>query len=249
MISEKIFASEFSGFWAEALPFLTPRAIAELNLSATTMSDGRREWMKPLAGSGDNSNNDIIAETAFGLFAAAHTEGKAVMELLRAEPTLIQRIEKGAKTRVGALRREGYSRPRRVQLNTNEAVDLATRLETYFREYESESIIIQPRFKGCGILDSCYGDILAGKTLCEVKMVDRNLRSADIRQVLTYGALNYRSLQYAIDNVTILNPRRGLEFSFNIEDLVKRVSGTTASEFFHRVTTFLADFEAVHQPS
>lgn len=248
MISEKTFSNGFSGFWAESLPFLTPQAIAALNLSGTTMDDGRRDWMKPMTGSGDNSNNDVIAETAFGLFAESLKEGKVVVELCK-NSALIQRIEDSAKGRVFGLRREGAASPTRAHPNTSEAINLATRLETYFEDHPLESIVIQPRFKGCGILDSCYGDILAKKNLCELKMVNRNLRSADIRQVLAYCALNYRSSQYEIDSVTILNPRRGLEFSFGVEELAERASGKTASELFHQITTFLADFETVHQPS
>ena len=91
MISEKQFASEFSGFWTETLPFLTPQAIAELNLSGTSMGDGRREWMKPLAGSGDNSNNDVIAETAFGLFAESLKADTPIAKLLE-DTAIIQRI-------------------------------------------------------------------------------------------------------------------------------------------------------------
>jgi len=248
MISEKQFASEFSGFWSETLPFLTPQAIAELNLSGTAMSDGYREWMKPLAGSGDNSNNDVIAEIAFGLFAESLKEDKPIVKLLE-DAALVQRIEESAKSRVFGLRREAALRAHSTHPRTGEAIDLATRLETHFADYALDSIVIQPRFMGCGILDSCYGDILARKSLCEVKMVDRNLRSADIRQVLAYCALNYRSSQYEIDSVTILNPRRGLEFSFFVEDLAERASGKNASELFHHITTFLSDFETVHLPS
>lgn len=248
MISEKQFASAFSGFWAETLPFLTPQAIAELNLSGTSMGDGRREWMKPLAGSKDNSNNDVIAETAFGLFAESLKVDTPVAELLKDE-ALIKRIEKSAQGRIRGLRLEAASRTHSSPPRTDEAIDLATRLETYFEDYPLESIVIQPRFKGCGILDSCYGDILAKSILCEVKMVDRNLRSADIRQVLAYCALNYRSSQYEIRSVTILNPRRGVEFSFIVEELAERASGKNASELFHNITTFLSDFETVHHPS
>jgi len=248
MISEKQFANEFSGFWTETVPFLTPHTIAELNLSGTPMGGGRREWMKPLAGSGDNSNNDVIAETAFGLFAES-LKAEVPISKLREDAVLIQRIEDSAKGRVFGLRREVGGRAHSPQPRTSEAIDLATRLETYFEEYSLDSIVIQPMFKGCGILDTCYGDILARKTLCELKMVDRNLRSADIRQVLTYCALNYRSSQYEIESMTVLNPRRGLEFSFDVEELAEKASGKNASDLFHHITTFLADFETVHQPS
>lgn len=248
MISEKQFANEISGFWAETLPFLTPQVVAEMNLNRSTMGDGRKGWMKPLAKPGHNSNNDVVAETAFGLFAESLRTGTPVT-LLSQDSAILQRVEIDAMGRIGGLRREAGVQARRLSSNTNEAVILATRLETYFEDYPDESIVIQPRFKGCGILDSCYGDILARKSLCELKMVDRNLRSADIRQVLVYCALNYRSGQYSIDTVTILNPRRGLEFSFPVEELAERVSGQNASGLFHHITTFLSDFEAAHLPS
>ncbi len=248
MISEKQFASEFSGFWAETLPFLTPQAIAELNFNGATMGDGRREWMKPLAGSGDNSNNDVTAEIAFGLFAGS-LKMRAPLAELSEDAAFIRGVEEGAKGRVLGLRRETVLRTHSPQPPTVEAIELAVRLESYFGIYPLESIVMQPRFKGCGILDSCYGDILAGKSLFELKMVDRNLRSADIRQVLVYCALNYRSSQFEIDSVTILNPRRGSEFSFDLEELAERISGKNAAELFHHITTFLADFETVHKPS
>jgi hypothetical protein len=123
------------------------------------------------------------------------------------------------------------------------------RLESYFDDYSPNSILIQPRFRGCGILDSCYGDILGKKCLFELKMADRNLRSADVRQLLTYCALNHHSSQYEIESLAILNPRRGLEFAFQVEDLAQRASRKNASELFHGITSFLSDFERVHKPS
>jgi len=121
--------------------------------------------------------------------------------------------------------------------------------EFFAKEIQSGKIIIQPPFKGCGILNSCFGDVLASKCLCELKTVDRNLRSTDIRQVLIYSALNYKSKQYDIETVTILNPRRAVKFSFKVEALVARISRKTSTEVFHQITDFLSDFELMHQAS
>ena len=38
------------------------------------------------------------------------------------------------------------------------------------------------------------------------KTVERAIRSSDIRQLITYAALNYASQQYAIDKIGIFNP-------------------------------------------
>lgn len=249
MISEKKFAGGFAGFWAETIPFLTPEVIAEFNLRGTALTERRREWVKPLAGSGNSSNNDIIAETAFGLFAAASRQNKNVLALAR-DKALITEIRKNATERILGLR--GYWIVKQLDIKTpkDEIVELAKRLEDYFTCRRSERpIVVQPRFKGCGILDSCYGDLLTSECLYELKMVDRNLRSLDLRQVLIYCALNYRSRQYTFDKVAILNPRRGIEFRFTVEDLAGRVSGKTASELFHVITDFLCSFESMHQAS
>lgn len=248
MISEKTFSAEFSGFWAECLPFLTPQAIAELNLSGTVVGHSRREWMKPLSASEDSSNNDIIAETAFGLFAESLTKKVSVQKISN-DKTALREITKSAKARVLDLRREIAGKPQTTFPNINEAITLASRLEAYFRGFSKKSITVQPRFRGCGIVNSCYGDLLAKGKLIELKMVDRNLRSADIRQLLVYCALNHHSSQYKIDSVVILNPRRGLEFSFDVEEIADRASGKTSAELFHEITTFISDFETLHQPS
>ncbi len=249
MISEKEFASGFTGFWAECLPFLNPQVIAEFNLSGTALTEGRREWVKPLAGSGDSSNNDVVAEAAFGLFAASLKERRDVLTLAK-DKSLIRTIGDSAIERVLSLR--GYWMVKRHDLKTpiDEAVELAKRIEDYFgRRPTGHPIVVQPQFKGCGILNSCYGDLFAMDCLYELKMVERNLRSADLRQVLIYCALNYRSQQYVIDNVTVLNPRRGIEFRFSVEELAKRASGKTSSELFHQITDFLCNFETMHQAS
>jgi hypothetical protein len=249
MISEKEFAVGFAGFWSECLPFLTPQVVAEFNVIGTALTEGRREWVKPLAGSGDNSNNDVVAETAFGLFAASLKEGKDVLTLAR-DMAMIKAIGDSAIERILGLRGYWMAKRRQIDSPTDEAIELAKRLEDYFSAQPSEQlIVVQPQFKGCGILNSCYGDLHAAKCLYELKMVERNLRSADLRQVLIYCALNYRSQQYNIESVVVLNPRRGIEFRFAVEELAARAARKTSGELFHEITEFLCNFETAHQAS
>ena len=250
MISEKEFASGFPGFWSECLPFLTPQLVAEFNVKRTVVFDNSRVALKPLDSAGDNSQNDFVAETAFELFATAVKKGKEVL-VLAEDQKLLGDIASNSTARLLGLRVYWTSIKRKFPKNpTEEAIALATRIETFFaRDIESGQIIIQPPFKGCGILNSCFGDVLASRSLCELKTVDRNLRSTDIRQVLIYCALNYKSRQYDIGTVTILNPRRAVRFTFKVEALVARVSRRTSTEVFHQITDFLSDFELMHQMS
>jgi len=249
MISEKEFAGGFTAFWAECLPLLNPQVLAEFNLMGTPLAEGRRGLVKPLASAGDSSNNDVIAETAFGLFAASVKVGKDVLTLAQ-DQALIKGIGDSAIERILGLR--GYWMTKRHIINTptDQAVELAKRLEDFFAARPDERpITIQPRFKGCGVLDSCYGDILAARKLYESKMVARNMRSADLRQLLIYCVLNYCSQQYKIENFAVLNVRRAIVYEFSVDYLARRVSGRTAPELFHQIADFLCNFETMHQTS
>jgi hypothetical protein len=77
-------------------------------------------------------------------------------------------------------------------------------------------------------------------------MVDRNLRSADLRQLLIYSALNYRSHQYTIDRVAVLNVRRATVYEFQVDSLARRAARKSAPEVFHQIADLLSNFETLH---
>ncbi len=230
MISEKDFATSFGGFWSECLAFLTPQLVGEMNLAHEVIEDWSGKPVKPFSTGGDNTQNDFIAETAFELFIKA-IETETGILVLSQDKTLLAQIATNAITRLIGLQTETRSmRHKFPEIATTESIRLAKRMEDYFASRPSERpFVIQPRFKGCGILDSCYGDILAGSCLYESKMVDRNLRSSDLRQLLIYSALNSRSQQYNIDRVAVLNVRRGTVYEFNINNLALQVAKKSGS--------------------
>lgn len=247
MISEKQFSEQFSGFWGQSLPFLTPQVIAEMNVNGNPMPDSRGFVTKPLDPTEDSSNNDLVADTGFGIFAAAIQSRKPVHSIQNA--ALLKRISKSAFERIKRLRSiEGKSKMNHLS-GTGDSMEIAVRLEDFFEKEGTGELIIQPRFKGCGILDSCYGDLFMNTTLYEVKCVERNLRSIDLRQVLSYCALNYQSRQYVIDDVCVVNPRRGISFRFNVEALSQKASGKNSAELFHQIGDFLMNFESIQRPS
>ena len=247
MISEKEFVAGFSGFWVEAAPFLTPQLVAHINLSGQVLPQGRRAVVKPLVSRSNAEAHDLIAEIAYGLFAAAVKARTDVLSVAN-DKEMLAAINASVVTRILGLR--GYWQVKRQDLSspTDEAIELAVRLEEYFREYGSDaSVLVQPSFKGCGILDSCYGDLLQGDHLYELKMVDRNLRGIDLRQVVVYCALDYSDQRFGIKSTSILNPRRGIVYSFAVEDLVAQISNKTPAELFHEILEFLYSFESLHR--
>lgn len=247
MISEKQFSEQFSGFWGQCLPFLTPQAIAAMNVNGVPMPDSRGFVARPFAPTEESANNDLVADTGFGIFAAAVQSGKSVHSVRN--EALVERISQSAFERIKGLRKlEGKADLKHLR-GIDDAMEIAVRLEDFFECEDAGELLIQPRFKGCGILDSCYGDLLMHTTLYEVKCVERNLRSIDIRQVLTYAALNYQSRQYAINQVCVVNPRRGIAFRFDVETLAQHASGKNSAELFHQIGDFLMNFETIQRPS
>ncbi len=204
--------------------------------------------MNPFSSGSDNSQNDFMAETAFEMFTKAVETGKDVLTLAE-DQKLLTDVAGNAISRLLGLKTYWRSIKQKFpKTATEESIALAVRMEDYFAGRPAERpLVIQPRFKGCGILDSCYGDILAGSCLYESKMVDRNLRSADLRQLLIYCALNYGSRQYVIDRVAVLNVRRATVYDFTVEALARRAARKSAPELFHHITDFLCNFETMHQ--
>jgi len=248
MISEKEFANGFGGFWSECLPFLTPQLVGEMNLAHEVLEDSDGKIVKPFSSGGDNSQNDFMAETAFELFSNAVKTGEDVLTLAEDQKLLID-VASNTISRLLGLKTYWRSIKQKFpKTTTEESIALAVRIEDFFASRPSERpLVIQPRLKGCGILDSCYGDIMAGSCLYESKMVDRNLRSADLRQLLIYCALNYRSQQYEINRVAVLNVRRAIVYDFTVDELARKASRKSAPELFHQIADFLSNFETMHQ--
>lgn len=115
-----------------------------------------------------------------------------------------------------------------------EAIRIFECLRNYFAS-RKEKALSRPVFHGCGYVDSSEGDLLTGRSLFEVKTVDRPFRSIDVRQLVTYGALNHLSQQYRIDSFGVFNPRRGIFFELPVETVCYEISGQPSQELFEAV--------------
>jgi hypothetical protein len=102
-----------------------------------------------------------------------------------------------------------------------------------------QPILMQPNFHGCGIVDPCEGDLLIGTTLWELKNVERDFRLADIKQLLTYSALNQASQQYVIESVGLVNARQGLCFKIRLSSLASMASAMSESELLGEIVRYI----------
>lgn len=64
--------------------------------------------------------------------------------------------------------------------------------------------ILRPKFAGCGEIMAAEGDLIVGQTLYEIKAGNRPFRILDLRQVLTYCALNSLQPISTINEIALL---------------------------------------------
>jgi hypothetical protein len=88
---------------------------------------------------------------------------------------------------------------------------------------------------GCGIVNSCEGDVQVGESLYEVKAGDRGFRVSDIRQLLIYAALAYSSDNLSFTKIGLFNPRTGMAWTKSIDEVCIAISGTKANDVLPRV--------------
>ena len=118
---------------------------------------------------------------------------------------------------------------------------IADRLQRFFNS--SRSSVLRPTFAGCGYVDASEGDVIFGSTFYEVKTVERPVRSSDIRQTITYAALNAASSQFDLQNVGLFNPRRGQYCDMGIEYVCSEISGRPAQELLAIIIQALSSGE------
>ncbi len=222
MISELAFCQNYSSFWRAVAP-TTDLFIRQLNAGLYT-----REF-PPLAAKTLPERRGHINEVAFALFRA---EARGANRGPYYSPRLDEILSAAASVEVLQHARRGGPEKNTTDFDADEINDI----ETQFRRLmiifgvgpRAERLIVSPRFSGCGIVDGCFGDLLFSTTLYEIKAGDRNFRSIDIRQLLTYTTLDYLSGDRRIDTVGLFNPRVGIRAEIALDQLCWEISGKGA---------------------
>jgi len=231
VISEKQFAISHAPFWHQLLP------MAEEYVRTRNRELGR--FAPPLASTLPSDTRGVVNELGFRLFVA----GLAHPGPIRALPTeTVEGCVRGSLRHIRGLREHGRTPvPDPTPEQIRESGTLAERLGVFFRKAVQEPVVPFPVFRGCGWLDECAGDIFAERTLFEVKAGDRNFRSIDLRQVLTYCALNFASKTYEILRVCLVNPRLGLFLEEPIERLCRELAGLPLTEVLSEIVQFVSE--------
>lgn len=231
MISEKQFIYNFNFFWNSLLP-TSSLLIKKINEDLYVRQN------EYLQSSITGRRRSYISFISFQLFTKATEELIALDNFPYVSYQMIEGIyidqfselEEDDPDITSPLKSFEYS----------EALILAQRLLAYFSKISEGSITTNPAFKGCGFLNNCFGDTIVDETLYEIKMVNRNFRIQDCKQLLTYCALNYASKQYSISAVALYNPRSGKVATFKINDFCLLMSGKSSTVLFGEIIEFVS---------
>ena len=236
MISEATFCQHHSSLWRE----LTPAAdlfVRRLNRG------GYDRYARPMSAKTDPTRRAFINEIAFTLF------GNSVIDKTEfGGAPLEKEIEQAVITaRHLIIQIEGRDDGCKDDPSDDERADFAQqyrRLRSFFLTDKSlDQLTINPVFRGCGIIDTCSGDIFVEDTLWEVKAGDREFRSIDIRQLITYAALNYVARSYRIDRIGLFNPRVGIFFEVGLDELCVEIGGMGSADMLAAVSYAISSGE------
>lgn len=233
MMTEKSFSTIYTSFWKELLPG-SERYIKKMNITT-------ERFVQPLVSHASVEERGVTNEMGFRLFCQIVFEGLGDLAELNGSS-----IKLTASEAVDYIKRFRTSEPDSIKEPSknalNEASILAERLCIYFgNRADWGCLICRPQFAGCGKIRACEGDVLFKNTLAEVKAGNRKFRMVDLRQVLTYCALNYVKPVHKIDKIVLLNPRLGIFFETSLEGLCREIAGATSDTVFNEITNFASE--------
>ena len=230
MISEKKLAWGFESVWHSLFPMLTP----------TFMHIFNEDFLKPISKSCTNNfstlqffkeSPDIVSE--FGIQLAQNTvEGKISIADISKDKDALYKAWNQAQSLMSKY--EGMpvreTETRLLDTHINQGIYLAKNLIA-FTESIDGVINFSPCIPGANAVTRCEADLSIGETLVEIKTVNRTFRSRDLRQLLVYLALDWiRGPKWK--KGCLLNPKLGKWADFEVDQLVRRLSGRSASDTF-----------------
>ncbi len=226
MISERAFAKSFASFWQELTPLLTPRFVALFNEAyekALFDEKGAALRSVPIE---PGTRADVVAEFAFWGARLLHENGRDSNELLDDSAMVNEASRKAFEVvhRYEGVKPEVVGPLEPAELR--QGLALATNYSSLYRACQPTTRIeFAPQFCGCGFLNAAEGDLGIDRTLVEVKTTTRRVAGKDLRQLITYLALDAGAGRQRWSHVAVFNPRRGTFHRAEVDALMLRISG------------------------
>ncbi|MCH1919951.1 hypothetical protein L9G15_10945 [Shewanella sp. A3A] len=229
MITVTQLSRNYPSIWKKTFPFLN-RLVRKCNLQKETFEDSIYSKSEP-------NRRALINETGFQLYKKM-VEGK----VNKVGGLIFEDVSKVTESALFYIKNLDFDPEDLNPLDGTEVEEsklIAEKLFNYFFYYEKGEIItISPHFSGCGFVSDCYGDVLVGTTLYEVKSGERDFRISDLKQILIYLTLNYSSHKNIINQVGLVNPRLGNYIVLPVKDAIELASGQSTVDCFNELINF-----------
>ncbi len=230
MISERNLARAFESVWQSLFPMLTPAFMRTFNEDFLKPIDTRHTGMARAVPVESNSP-DLVSE--FGIqLARAVVEGNVLIEDVAEDPTVLSPAWNKAQAVVARYEGElpDLTEVPMFDVDRDEGLGLADNLVAFVGLIDG-TVQFSPSIPGANVLSQCEADLAVEDTLVEIKTVSRGFRSNDLRQLLVYLALDWvRGPQWR--KGCLVNPRRAVWADFEVDWLVRRLSGRPAADTF-----------------
>lgn len=235
MISERQLARGFQELWGEVLPTLTPHFVHLFN-QAYGEELGGGTGAVPIR---PNNDHSLVAEFAFHVARLAHERGVGFQNIAD-NNGLLSDAELAAVSLIAQYEEGRRDSPASVnESERREGLLLVRNYEFLLSKYAAQDIEFGTRIPGSGFVNACTADLSLGDALFEVKTVERNLASKDLRQLLVYLALQSATGEKRWTRAGFFNPRRGLVYEFSLESTIPLMSGgRLTSEVFQEMLRF-----------
>lgn len=175
MISEKIIAAEFNGFWNDSLPLLISSFVRVFNeASSDDLTEYPQTDMRRIPIGSNIQKHDLVAELSFQLAKLSYEKSLKVEKLKADKIHIIEAYNRA----IEFLRRYDNGTGE-VVLNSyeiDESIELAEQYNFFLENLKSTEIEFSPKIVGAGFLGVCTADLSVGTTLYEIKTVSRNIQ-------------------------------------------------------------------------
>ncbi len=233
MISERDISEKFSVIWKENLPLLTPNFMRIFNESHVDIVN-----LNPV-NTIEEVRYDLVSEAAFNLSEIVYNNNTTAASYLSNTNNIHNLITKTA----ASIWTNKYLSDDDYQFTVyelEEILKISENITEFVFLTKKEIVRFKPKLKGYGFISDLEADLLIDDTLFEVKTVNRNFKSTDLKQLFIYLALRQVGEGENWKYAGLYNPRKGTLCKFNIKGLIFSLTGgKTPNETFENLLNSL----------
>lgn len=229
MINERDISEKFSAIWKQNLPLMTPSFMRVFN-EARIMNINSQSIP-----TGQDIRYDIVAEISFNLAHISTIDEISVDEIIANTCRFEKIISETAKS---IWTTENYTKSdlKLEQMEVQEICKICENTLEFIKIIKEKEVQFEPKLRGYGFIPDLTADLSIDDTLYEIKTVNRNFKSSDLKQLFIYLALRQVGEGENWKYAGLYNPRKGTYCKFNVKSLIYNLSGgKTPNETFENL--------------